>query len=78
MGEGVIELDFMIAPEELASKCRVPDPVRIKVVDPEAIFLTGMLGESGRKMVEAGCVFLFTRRLAEKLIEKKIAEEVHG
>ena len=71
-----VKLDFMLAPEELRDKCYVPDPVRIRVIDPDGIFLTGMLGESGRKMVEAGLEFLFTRRIAEKLIANKIAVSV--
>lgn len=70
-----IKLDFMIAPDQLTSRCEVPEPVRVVIVDPEAIFLTGLLGESGRKMVEAGLEFIFTRRLAEKLISKDIAKE---
>jgi hypothetical protein len=53
-----IELKFMV----------VPDAVRVKVVDPEAIFLLGILGESGRKLVEAGVEFYFEGQLAEKLI----------
>lgn len=71
-----IALDFMIVPEELQKHCYVPNPVRIKIIDPEAIFLTGILGESGRKMVQRGLEFYFTKSLAYKLIEKKIAEEV--
>lgn len=66
----------MVVPEELAKLAEVPDPVRIKVIDPEAIFLTGFLGESGKKLVAAGVEFYFTRKLANKLIEKKIAIEI--
>ena len=68
-----IRLQFMVAPDELSTRCYVPDPVRVRIVDPEAIFLTGILGESGRKMVKSGLEFYFTRRLAEKLIRKGIA-----
>lgn len=73
-----IKLDFMVAPEHLITRCEVPDPVRIVIVDPEAIFLTGLLGESGRKMVAEGLEFIFTRKLAEKLISKDIAKEVEA
>ena len=66
----------MVVPDQLAELAYVPDPVRIKVIDPEAIFLTGLLGESGRKLVKAGVEFYFARELAEKLIEKGIAVEV--
>jgi hypothetical protein len=66
----------MVVPELLASKAYVPAPVRVKIIDPEAIFLTGLLGESGRRLVKAGVEFYFTKKLANKLIEKKIAIEV--
>lgn len=69
-----VELQFMVVPELLASMAVVRDPVRVKIVDPEAIFLTGLLGESGRKLVAAGVEFYFTKPLAEKLIAKGIAE----
>ena len=62
-----VRLKFMVDPEQLRSLCVVPDPVRVVIVDPEAIFLTGILGESGRRMVRRGLAFYFTRRLAEKL-----------
>lgn len=71
-----VELQFMVVPELLASMAFVRDPVRVKIVDPEAIFLTGLLGESGRKLVAAGVEFYFTKPLAQKLIDKGIAELV--
>jgi len=70
-----VKLDFMVVPEFLMSHCCVVNPVKVKIVDPEAIFLTGLLGESGRKMVKAGIPFYFTRRLANKLIAKGIAQK---
>jgi hypothetical protein len=66
----------MVVPELLSKLAYVPNPVRVKIIDPEAIFLTGLLGESGRKLVKAGVEFYFTEPLANKLIEKKIAIEV--
>ena len=71
-----VKLQFMVVPEELKKRAYVPNPIKIKIVDPEAIFLTGILGESGRKLVKAGVYFFFEKHLAEKLIQKKIAEEV--
>jgi hypothetical protein len=71
-----VKLQFMVVPELLATKAYVPNPVRVKIIDPEAIFLTGLLGESGRKLVKAGVEFYFTKSLADKLIEKKIAVKV--
>lgn len=72
-----VQLDFMVVPELLASKAYVPDAVRCAVVDPEAIFLTGILGESGRRLVKAGIEFYFTKRLADKLIGSGIAVKVN-
>lgn len=65
----------MVVPELLTSLAYVPEPVRCKIVDSEAIFLTEILGESGRRLVAAGLEFYFTRPLAEKLISKAIAVE---
>ena len=71
-----IKLKFMVVPEELQRFGCVPNAVKVKIIDSDAIFLTGILGESGRKLVKAGVCFYFTRKLAEKLISKGIAEEV--
>jgi len=66
----------MVVPAELTRCAYVPYKIRVKIIDPEAIFLTGLLGESGRKLVKAGVEFYFTSKLAKKLIEKKIAVKV--
>jgi hypothetical protein len=71
----LVKLDFMVVPEELSRRAIVPDAVRCRVVDPNAIFLTGILGDSGRKLVEGGIDFYFTRKLAERLILAGIAVE---
>ena len=71
-----IKLDFMIVPSELIRKCYVPDRVRIRITDPKAIFLEGILGESGRKMVKSGCEFYFTRKLATRFIKWGIAVKI--
>ncbi len=63
----------MVVPEDLKKHAYVPDPVKVKIIAPEEIFLLGILGESGRKLVDAGISFYFTRPLAEKLISKEIA-----
>lgn len=73
--KAMVELEFMVVPELLATLAYVPDPVRCKIVDADAIFLTGILGESGRKLVMAGIEFYFTRARAEKLIALGIAVE---
>lgn len=70
-----IELDFLVDLKEIEKRAEVPDSVRIIFTDPDKIFLTGCFGESGRKMVEAGIPFHFTRRLAEKYIKWGIAKK---
>ena len=72
-----VKLTFMVVPELLGKLAYVPNKIRIKIIDPEAIFLMGILGESGRKLVKAGIEFYFTKSLAEKLINKKIAIKVN-
>jgi len=76
--EGVlkIKLKFKVDPLWLAEKTYVENPVCVKVIDPEAIFLAGILGESGREMVLAGFPFIFEKALAEKLIAKGICEKL--
>ena len=71
-----VKLNFMVVPELLKEKAYVPKPIRCIIIDPDAIFLTGILGESGKKLVKAGIEFYFTQTLAEKLISKGIAKEV--
>jgi len=71
-----IKLTFMVVPEFLETHCFIENPVKVKVIDPEAIFLTGILGESGRKMVKAGIPFYFEKKLAQKLIKKGIAKKI--
>ena len=71
-----IKLSFMVVPEELTKMCCVPNAIKVKIVDPEAIFLLGILGESGRKMVKRGIPFYFEGKLAKKLIDKEIAKRV--
>lgn len=67
------ELQFKVDPDFLRDKTVVRDPVRIKIVDAESIFITGILGESGRRMIADGATFIFTRSLAEKLIKHGVA-----
>lgn len=64
-----IKLQFMVDPEELLKHAYVPNAVHIKVVNPEAIYITGILGESGRALVKAGCWFFFTKKLADKFVK---------
>jgi hypothetical protein len=72
-----VKLQFMVVPELLSELAYVPNAVRIKIIDPGSIFLTGLLGESGRKLVKAGIDFYFTSRIAENLIRNKVAIKVN-
>lgn len=66
----------MVVPEQLAKLAYVPNAIRVKIIDADAIFLLGILGESGRKLVKHGIEFYFEGKLARNLIKKKIAVEV--
>ena len=67
------ELEFKVDPDFLRDNTFVRDPVRIVITNPKSIFLEGVLGESGRKMVADGAVFVFTRERAEELIKWGVA-----
>jgi len=73
-----VKLQFMVVPELLKTMAEVPNPVRVRIIDPQAIFLTGLLGESGKRLVRAGIEFYFTKTLAVKLIRLGIAIPVLG
>ena len=70
-----VKLKFMVDPEYLQARTEIDDAVRVIVIDPEAVFLMGILGDSGREMVKAGFPFYFERPLAEKLIKAGFAKE---
>lgn len=67
------ELQFKVCPDFLRDNTVVVDPVRVLIIDPDSIFITGILGESGRRMIRDGAPFIFTRKLAEKLIANEVA-----
>jgi len=71
-----LQLQYMVVPEKLAEMAEVPDPIKVVIVEPESIFLLGILGESGRALVKAGIEFYFTRELANKLISHGVAKKV--
>ncbi len=66
----------MVVPEKLEELAYVPNKVKIRIIDAEAIFILGILGESGRKLVKAGVEFYFEKKLADNLIRKGIACKV--
>ncbi len=69
----MIQLKFRVDPDYLKNNTEVIDPVRIRSIDPEKVYVLGMLGESGRTMMLDGAIFEFERAQAEWMIEQKIA-----
>jgi len=68
-------LQFKVDPDFLRDCTEVIDPVRIKITAPESICISGILGESGRKMIADWAPFIFyASSLAEKLIRNGLAE----
>lgn len=67
-------LQFKVCPDFLRDNTVVPDPVRIIITNPDSIFITGILGESGRRMIRDGAPFIFTKKLAKELIAHKVAK----
>lgn len=64
----------MVDPCYLLSQVYIRKPIKVIIIDPEAIFLTGIMGESGRKLVKHGAPFYFEEPLAKRLIQKGIAK----
>jgi len=71
-----IKLKFMVVPSELEKRAYVPNRIKILIKDPESIFITGILGESGRKLVKSGVPFWFEGKLAGRLIDMGVAETI--
>ena len=71
---GKVKLQFKVDPDWLRDQTEIDNPVRVRVIRPDLLFLTGLLGESGREMVKAGFPFIFEGTLAKELIEKGICE----
>ncbi len=76
MSKKKTKLQFKVDPDYLRDRTYVPDPVKIIITDSDSIFITGILGESGRRMIKDGAPFIFTRGLAEKLIKHGVAKEI--
>ncbi len=76
MSDKTIKLEYMVDPDEIKKRCYVQDPIKIRIFDSMSPLLEGILGESGRKMADAGLTFIFTRSLARVLIQGRVAAEV--
>lgn len=71
-----LQLNFMVVPEFLESHCEVRNRVKVSIVKPKSPFLRRILGESGRRMVNAGIPFYFKDEIAAELIERGIAKRL--
>jgi len=70
-----VKLKFRVDPDYLKNNTVVEDAVRIRFIDPDKVFVLGLLGESGRTMMLNGAIFEFERSQAKWMIEQKIAVE---
>jgi len=68
-----VKLQFMVY--KLEDVAYVPNPILVKIVKPDNIFITGILGKSGIKLMERGVRFLFEKELALELIRMGVAEK---
>lgn len=73
MNKSKTKLRFMVDPDFLKNHAYVENGIKILITDPDSIFITGILGESGRKMILDGAIFIFEPDLAKKLILNKVA-----
>jgi len=71
-----LKLRYMVVPQELRDNAYVEDPVKIKILNSDELVEMGVLGESGKKLVDAGIPFYFERTDAVELIEKGLAKKV--
>ena len=71
-----LKLRYMVVPEELRENAYVSDPIKIKILNSSVLISMGFLGESGKKLVDAGIPFYFEGKDAKELIRLGIAKEV--
>ncbi len=69
------ELEFMVDPEYLAKRCRVPNKVKILITHPDHALYKQLLGASGRRMAKDGAPFFFEKTLAQGLIWQGVAKK---
>ena len=71
-----VELRYMVVPEELKKNAYVKDAVKVRISSIGSLVEMGYLGESGRKLAEAGLSFYFNGKDAEELIEMGLVERI--
>jgi len=73
-----VELRYMVVPEELKENAYVEDAVKVRISSVGTLVDMGYLGESGRKLAEAGLPFYFNGKDAEELIEMGLVERIEN
>ena len=71
-----VELRYMVVPEELRDKAFVPDAVKVKILESGTLADMGILGETGKKLADAGLPFYFTEKDTQELVEMKLMERI--
>lgn len=71
-----IKLDFMVDPVFLTDDTEIDNPVKIRLLTTEHPIVKRILGQSGKRMANAGAAFYFTKEMAEELIDNKVAIRV--
>ena len=76
MSQEKVLVDYYVDPEELKTAVQVVDPVRVKFVNVQSARVRNLLGNTGRKLAQHGCAFIFDRGLALCLLEEGLIKIV--
>jgi len=68
----MIELNFMVDPDELKERAFVRNKARIRFKDTSHPLVCSWLGESGLKLADAGMTFIINIELVAELVANKI------
>ena len=71
-----IKLDYMVNPDELKQLAYVENPIWAKIIVSGAVEFNGNLGNSGRKLADAGLSFCFEADVAKELVKMGLVEEI--
>ena len=73
-----VELRYMVVPEELRKNAYVVDAVKVRILATGTLVDMGFLGESGKKLADAGLSFYFNGKDAQELIEMGLVERIEN
>lgn len=71
-----VELRYMVVPEELRDNAFVPDAVKVRILESGTLADMGILGQSGKRLADAGLSFYFESTEAKRLINEGLVEEI--